>query len=66
MPRKPNPLRQPPIELDGDCRPTDLAEALRELRFDGGNNAFNAIRIDRDVRDYLVSTLSARHVTRRD
>jgi len=57
MPRRPNPQREPPPELDGDYRPTDLVEALRALQFDEGNHAFHAVRLDADVRDYLVRCL---------
>ena len=46
-------------------RASDIADELRQLKFDGGNNAFKAIRIDRDVRDYLLTTLTARHAARR-
>ena len=63
MPRKPNPLREPPIELDGDYKPTDLADALRALQFDNGNHAFHAVKLDQDVRDFLVAALRVRHVT---
>ena len=44
----------------------DLAAVLRELRFDAGNHAYNAIRIDADVRDFLVAALITRHTVRRD
>jgi hypothetical protein len=50
-------------ELDGDLQPGDLINGLRELKFDG--TEFRAVRIDRDVRDYLVNTLSTRHAARR-
>jgi len=65
MPRRPSANRKPPAELDGDMRASDIADELRQLKFDGGNNAFKAIRIDRDVRDYLLTTLTARHAARR-
>jgi hypothetical protein len=50
-------------ELDGDLQLGDLINGLRELKFD--STEFRAVRIDRDVRDYLVNTLSARHTARR-
>ena len=65
MPRRPSANREPPAELDGDMRASDIANELRQLKFDGGNHAYNAIRIDADVRDYLVTRLT-RHVTRRE
>jgi hypothetical protein len=40
----------------------DIADELRQLKFE--HDEFNAIKIDADVRDFLVSTL-ARHVSRR-
>jgi len=58
-------VREPPPELDADMTASDLATALRELRFDGGNNQFRPIRIDADVRDYLVTALNVRHTARR-
>lgn len=56
------PLREPPPELDADMRPDDLVDELRRLKFD---REFNSIKIDEQVRDYLVASLSARHVSRR-
>jgi len=66
MPRRPPAVRDPPPELDADMTARDLAEVLRELRFDAGNHAYNAIRIDADVRDFLVAALITRHTVRRD
>jgi len=63
MPRRP-PVRELPA-LDADMRPDDLVDELQRLKFDSGNNEFNAIKIDADVRDFLVAALSARHATRR-
>jgi hypothetical protein len=41
----------------------DLVDELRRLNFD---REFHAVQIDRDVRDFLVSALTARqHVSRR-
>jgi hypothetical protein len=66
MPRRPRPAsRETPPELDADMRATDLVEELQRLKFNRGNNEFNSIKIDADVRDYLVtSLLNARHNTR--
>ena len=61
MPRRP-PVREPPPELDADMTAGDIADELKRLTFD---REFNAIKIDEQVRDYLVNTLSARHATRR-
>jgi hypothetical protein len=44
---------------------SDIAAELRQLKFDDGNRAYNQIRIDRDVRDYLLASLTTRHTTRR-
>jgi hypothetical protein len=44
---------------------SDIATELQRLKFTRGNNQFTAIKIDANVRDYLVSTLTARHATRR-
>jgi hypothetical protein len=57
------PLREPAPEIDGDMTAGDIANELRQLKFE--RDEFNAIKIDADVRDFLVSTLSARHVSRR-
>jgi hypothetical protein len=51
-------------ELDADMTPGDIVHELRQLKFDRGNNEFKRIKIDGDVRDYLVNTLSARAVRR--
>jgi hypothetical protein len=47
-------------ELTSDMTPSDIVHELRLLRFDRGNNEFKRIKIDGDVRDYLVSTLQPR------
>jgi len=44
--------------------PGDIADELRQLNFN--SNKFNAIKLDADVRDFLVSALNARHAARRD
>jgi hypothetical protein len=51
-------------ELDADMTPGDIVHELRQLKFDRGNNEFKRIKIDGDVRDFLVSTLSARQPRR--
>jgi hypothetical protein len=63
MPRRPPP-REPPPELDCDMTASDIADELRALKFNDGKQ-FNAVKLDADVRDFLVSAL-ARHVSRRD
>jgi hypothetical protein len=64
MPRRPRPpIREAPPELDADMTASDIADELRQLKFE--HSEFNAIRIDADVRDFLVASLSAR-VARRD
>jgi hypothetical protein len=42
----------------------DIADELRRLKFD--RDEFSAIKIDADVRDYLIASLSARYASRRD
>jgi hypothetical protein len=49
--------------LDADMRAGDIADALRQLNF--AHSEFNAIKIDADVRDFLVASLSARYAGRR-
>jgi hypothetical protein len=44
-------------------RPDDLIDELRQLKFE--HDEFSSIKIDADVRDYLVASLSARHAARR-
>jgi hypothetical protein len=58
------PIRTPPPELDCDMQPGDLIEELRRLKFNG-DDELKAIKVDRDVRDYLIASLSARHAARR-
>jgi hypothetical protein len=43
-----------PEDLDADMTRTDLIEVLERLRF---NNGHSVVRIDRDVRDFLVRLL---------
>jgi hypothetical protein len=62
--RRPRPaIRQAPCELDADMTAKDIAAELRQLKFE--RDEFNAIKIDADVRDFLVASLSTRHATRR-
>jgi len=56
------PIREAPLELDADMRADDIVTELQRLKFNG--DEFKAIRVDRDVRDFLVSTLSARQPRR--
>ena len=63
MPRRPPANREPPPELDGTLTAGDLAWELCQLDFQ--RCTFNAVRIDEDVRDYLVTRLT-RQATRRD
>jgi hypothetical protein len=58
------PIREAPPELDYDMRPDDIVTALQRLKF-SGDDELKAIKVDRDVRDYLVASLSARHAARR-
>jgi hypothetical protein len=51
-----------PEILDEDMRPSDLVFALEHLHF--GHNALGTLRIDREVRDYLVATLHRNHAAR--
>jgi hypothetical protein len=48
--------------IDGDYHAGDIVDELRQLRFD--QNEFTSIQIDRDVRDFLVTSLSARQSRR--
>lgn len=62
MPRR-TPHRELP-ELDCDMTPGDICAELQQLTFNG-DQQFSAVKIDEQVRDYLVSALSARHISRR-
>jgi hypothetical protein len=53
-----------PEVLDEDMTPGDLVFALEHLHF--GRNALGSLRIDRQVRDYLVAALRRHHATRPD
>jgi hypothetical protein len=44
------------VDLDETYRPQDILDALSDLRF---RNGPKMLRIDRDVRDYLVAAVSA-------
>jgi hypothetical protein len=48
--------------LDGDMRPTDIADALARLRF---YDRMQVIAIDREARNYLVDSVRARIGERR-
>jgi hypothetical protein len=58
------PIREAPPELDCDMRPDDIVTALQRLKFNG-DDELKAIKVDWDVRDYLVASLSARHAARK-
>jgi hypothetical protein len=51
-----------PKILDEDMRPSDLVFALEHLHF--GRNALGTLRIDRQVRDYLVAALRRHRAAR--
>jgi hypothetical protein len=44
-------------DLDQDCKPQDIVDALSDIRFKGRGPSM--LRIDTHVRDYLVSAVSA-------
>jgi hypothetical protein len=46
-----------PETLDGDMRPADIADTLARLRFYDG---MEVIAIDREARNYLLASVSAR------
>jgi hypothetical protein len=46
--------------LDGDMSLTDLADALRQLRFPASNEGFRAVRIDSAARDYIAACIELR------
>jgi hypothetical protein len=46
--------------LDGDMSPTDLAQALRQLRFPSSAQGFRVIRLDASARDYLADCIELR------
>ncbi len=47
------------VELDGDMTSADLIELLQSIRFPGGAG-FQPLRIDREVRDFLVRIIQTR------
>ncbi len=47
------------VELDRDMTTADLVELLPSIRFPGGAS-FQPLRIDREVRDFLVRVLRTR------
>jgi hypothetical protein len=58
------PIREPPVEVDGDMQPADIVSELQRLKFNGPDE-LRPIKVDQHVRDYLVASLSARHAARR-
>jgi len=51
-------VRTEPPMLDASMTPGDLATVLRDLKFLRGHP--ETIRLDRDVRDYLLDAVTAR------
>jgi hypothetical protein len=47
--------------LNADMTPSDLVFALEHLHFGRNRNALGTLRIDRQVRDYLVAALRRNH-----
>ena len=47
--------------IDGDMTPADILGVLEELKFDYPST-LRAVRLDRDIRDYIVAALR-RHTT---
>jgi hypothetical protein len=50
-----------PDVLDEDMTPSDLVWALENLHFSNRQNALSTLRIDRQVRDYLIAALRHTH-----
>jgi hypothetical protein len=50
-----NRIRTEPETLDADMTPADIADTLRRLHFTGGTLT---IRLDKDVRDFLVAAVT--------
>jgi hypothetical protein len=50
-----NRLRNEPPVLDADMTPADIADVLKRLHFTGGTLT---IRLDKDVRDFLVAAVT--------
>ena len=50
-----NRIRNEPETLDADMTPADIADTLRRLHFTGG---MMTIRLDREVRDFLVAAVT--------
>jgi hypothetical protein len=49
-------VRAEPSTLDCTMTPGDIADVLRDLRFERGHA--ETVRLDRDVRDYLVRAVT--------
>jgi hypothetical protein len=56
--RPPVTVREPPPELNQDMTPSDIVFELAQLQFD--HREFRRISLDRNVRDWLLTRLTAR------
>jgi hypothetical protein len=57
----PDPNKIEPEELDGEMRPADIVEILRNLHFGRGcrhRDAQRLISLDAEVRDFLVRAIA--------
>jgi hypothetical protein len=64
MRHEPEPAcRKTPLALDADMTVRDIADELQRLDF--ARARFNLIRVDRQVRDFLVASLTTRRAARR-
>jgi hypothetical protein len=57
----PDPSKTEPEELDGEMRPSDIVEILRNLHFGRGcryRDAQRLISLDAEVRDFLVRAIA--------
>jgi hypothetical protein len=56
-----DPSKTEPEELDGEMRPSDIVEILRNLHFGRGcrhRDAQRLISLDAEVRDFLVRAIA--------
>jgi hypothetical protein len=53
-------IREEPPTIDADMRPSDIANTLKNLRFND-NGGMLIIRIDREARDFLVAAVERTH-----
>jgi hypothetical protein len=57
----PDPSKTEPEELDGEMRPSDIVEILRNLHFGRGcrhRDAQRLISLDAEVRDFIVRAIA--------